>query len=106
MNETDRLLSAQLRPEDAESEISLRPRTLREYVGQEKMRRSLQMYIEAALQRHEPLDHILLSGPPGLGKTTMAEIVAAEMGQNIRITSGPANPTRGPGLHPDQYGQG
>ncbi len=90
MNEEDRLLSATVRPEDQETEVSLRPKTLREYIGQEKMRRSLKMYIEAALQRHEPLDHILLSGPPGLGKTTMAEIVASEMGQNIRITSGPA----------------
>ncbi|MBQ8137541.1 MAG: AAA family ATPase, partial [Clostridia bacterium] len=90
MNEADRLLSAQVRAEDSDTEVSLRPRTLREYVGQEKMRSSLKMYIEAALQRHEPLDHMLLSGPPGLGKTTMAEIVASEMGQNIRITSGPA----------------
>ncbi len=90
MNDEDRLLSTSVRPEDQETETSLRPKTLREYVGQEKMRRSLKMYIEAALQRYEPLDHILLSGPPGLGKTTMAEIVASEMGQNIRITSGPA----------------
>ena len=69
---------------------SLRPHTLREYVGQEPVKESLNIYIQAALNRHEPLDHMLLYGPPGLGKTTLATIVAAEMGQNIHITSGPA----------------
>ena len=68
----------------------MRPKTLREYIGQESVKRNLHISIEAALKRHEPLDHLLLYGPPGLGKTTLAGIIAAEMGQNIRITSGPA----------------
>ncbi len=89
MNE-DRLMNAGMRQEDKDLEQSLRPHALRDYVGQKQMKDSLKIYIEAALQRHEPLDHILLYGPPGLGKTTMACIIAAEMGQNIRITSGPA----------------
>jgi len=71
-------------------EVSLRPKTLKEYIGQEKAKQNLAIFIEAARQRTEPLDHVLLHGPPGLGKTTLAGIIAQEMGVNIRITSGPA----------------
>ena len=71
-------------------EVSLRPHTLREYIGQEKAKENLSIFIEAARQRTEALDHVLLHGPPGLGKTTLAGIIAQEMGVNIRITSGPA----------------
>ena len=78
------------RTEDSAVEQTLRPRTLREYVGQKAVKDSLNIYIQAALDRRDALDHMLLYGPPGLGKTTLACIVAAEMGQNIRITSGPA----------------
>ena len=75
--------------EDA-AETSLRPRTLKEYIGQAKAKDNLSVFIEAARRRTESLDHVLLHGPPGLGKTTLAGIIAAEMGVNIRITSGPA----------------
>ncbi len=75
--------------EDAQ-EVSLRPKTLREYVGQSKAKENLSIFIEAARRRTEALDHVLLHGPPGLGKTTLAGIIAQEMGVNIRITSGPA----------------
>ena len=73
-----------------EAEASLRPHSLGEFVGQEKARRNLQVFIEGAKMRGEPLDHVLLHGPPGLGKTTLAQIIAAEMGSNLRKTSGPA----------------
>ena len=85
----ERLVAVERQSEDT-LENSLRPHALRDYVGQESVKQSLQIYIQAALSRHEPLDHMLLYGPPGLGKTTLAQIVAAEMGQNIRVTSGPA----------------
>ncbi len=77
-------------PEDGRIENSLRPKKLADYVGQKKIRESLKIYIEAAKGRGEALDHLLFYGPPGLGKTTLAGIIAAEMGVNIRITSGPA----------------
>ncbi len=90
MQQDDRLIMSGFREEDEEIEQSLRPKTLRGYIGQKPIKDSLNIYIEAARQRKDALDHILLYGPPGLGKTTLACIVAAEMGQNIRITSGPA----------------
>ena len=86
----DRLMNSQYMAEDGAVEQTLRPHTLREYVGQKAVKDSLNIYIQAALSRHDALDHMLLYGPPGLGKTTLACIVASEMGQNIRITSGPA----------------
>lgn len=86
----NRIVSSSYSPDDTEIEQSLRPRKLDEYIGQEKVKENLKIYIEAAKRRGESLDHTLLYGPPGLGKTTLAFIIAAEMGVNIRITSGPA----------------
>ena len=83
------LVTTSLTRED-EGEYSLRPKTLREYIGQEKAKGNLEVFIQAAKMRKEPLDHVLLHGPPGLGKTTLSGIIANEMGVNIRITSGPA----------------
>ncbi len=83
------LVTTALTRED-EGEYSLRPRTLREYIGQEKAKGNLEIFIQAAKMRREPLDHVLLHGPPGLGKTTLSGIIANEMGVNVRITSGPA----------------
>ena len=83
------LVPTSLTRED-EGEYSLRPKTLREYIGQEKAKGNLEVFIQAAKMRHEPLDHVLLHGPPGLGKTTLSGIIANEMGVNVRITSGPA----------------
>ena len=88
--ESNRILTSGVHREDGDIETSLRPRSLRDYVGQVSVKDSLSIYIKAALERRDALDHMLLYGPPGLGKTTLACIVAAEMGQNVRITSGPA----------------
>lgn len=85
----NRLLSAEYMPED-DGDNPLRPRSLREYIGQEKVKENLSVFIDAAKVRHEALDHVLLYGPPGLGKTTLAAIIANELGVNFRITSGPA----------------
>ena len=85
----ERLVTTSLRTDD-DAENTLRPRSLRDYIGQESARDSLTIFIEAARARQEPLDHVLLYGPPGLGKTTLAGVIAYEMGVNIRVTSGPA----------------
>src|SRR4051812_15978423 len=77
-------------PDESVVELSLRPQRLSEFIGQDKVKESLRIYIDAALGRREPLDHILFFGPPGLGKTTLAELIARELGVNIRTTSGPA----------------
>ena len=89
--EDESLLVPNLRCDEEENaEFSLRPKNLSEYIGQTKVKENMQVYIEAAKKRCEPLDHVLLYGPPGLGKTTLANIIATEMNSNIRITSGPA----------------
>ena len=90
MIETDRLIAAApASPQEEAVERALRPKMLDEYVGQQKIREQLTIFIQAARQRKEALDHVLLFGPPGLGKTTLAHIISREMGVNLRLTSGP-----------------
>ena len=86
----NRMVSTTYTPGDDDSEGSLRPRRMDEYIGQDKAKENLKVYIEAARMRNDSLDHVLLYGPPGLGKTTLSGIIAAEMGVNLRVTSGPA----------------
>ena len=86
----DRIITSTMQHEDVDIENSLRPKSLSDYLGQEKAKEQLSIFIEAAKSRNEPLDHVLLYGPPGLGKTTLSSIIANEMGVNLRITSGPA----------------
>ena len=85
-----RIISTEITKEDKQIEKSLRPQFLNEYIGQEKIRKNLKVYIDAAKLRKESLDHVLFYGPPGLGKTTLCNIIANEMGTNLKVTSGPA----------------
>ena len=85
-----RIITTEFAEEDVKIENHLRPQLLKDYIGQQKVKETLSIYIEAARQREEPLDHVLFYGPPGLGKTTLAGIIANEMGVKMKVTSGPA----------------
>ena len=86
----DRIIDPEPQLDEIPAEISLRPKSFEEYVGQEEIKRNLRVFVEAAKERSDALDHVLFYGPPGLGKTTLAHILANEMNVNIKITSGPA----------------
>jgi len=90
IEQEERLICAQEKTSDKILDCTLRPQKLEEYIGQSSVKDNLKIFIEAAKSRNEPLEHVLIFGPPGLGKTTLAHIIAHEMGGNIRVTSGPA----------------
>ena len=91
-----RIITTDVTEEDKKIETSLRPQLLSEYIGQERIKSTLKIFIDAAKSRKEPLDHVLFYGPPGLGKTTLAGIIANEMGSSMKVTSGPAIEKPGP----------